>query len=153
NPPLRTSDDVVAVRQGLADGTIDAVATDHAPHSVEDKDCEWAAAAMGMVGLETAVSAVAEAMVETGLLDWAGVADRMSTRPARIGRLSDQGRGIDVGEPANLTLIDPAASYTVDPREFASRSRNTPYAERNFAARPMATFLRGHLTAREGKLA
>ena len=83
NPPLRTADDVAALREALADGTIDAVATDHAPHSHEDKDCEWAAAAMGMLGLETALSVVQEAMVETGLLDWAGVADRMSTRPAR----------------------------------------------------------------------
>jgi dihydroorotase len=153
NPPLRTSIDVMALREGLADGTIDAVATDHAPHTVEDKDCEWAAAAMGMVGLETAVAAVAEAMVETGLIDWAGVADRMSTRPARIGRLAEHGRPIEVGEAANLVLIDPAAGYTVDPRTFASRSRNTPYADRTFAARPVATFLRGQLTAREGKLA
>ena len=115
NPPLahaaRTSMRFV---QGLADGTIDAVATDHAPHSLEDKDCEWAAAAMGMVGLETAVGVVASAMVETGLLDWAGVADRMSVRPARIGRLAAQGRPIAVGEPANLVLIDPATRYTVD---------------------------------------
>ena len=83
NPPLRTKADVEALREGLADGTIDAVATDHAPHPVEDKECEWAAAAFGMLGLETALSVVQEAMVETGLLDWAGVADRMSTRPAR----------------------------------------------------------------------
>ena len=93
--------------EGLADGTIDAVATDHAPHSLEDKDCEWAAAAMGMVGLETAVGVVAAAMVETGLLDWAGVADRMSVRPARIGRLAGHGRPIAAGEPANLVLVDP----------------------------------------------
>ena len=92
NPPLRSAADVEAVRLGLADGTIDAVATDHAPHPLEDKDCEWAAAAMGMVGLETALGVVAEAMVATGLLDWEGVADRMSVRPARIGRLAAQGR-------------------------------------------------------------
>ncbi|MEO8330757.1 MAG: dihydroorotase, partial [Candidatus Nanopelagicales bacterium] len=153
NPPLRTIDDVMALREGLADGTIDAVATDHAPHTVEDKDCEWAAAAMGMVGLETAVGAVAEAIVESGLLDWAGVADRMSTRPARIGRLAEHGRPVQVGEPANLVLVDPAASRVVDPSDFASRSRNTPYAQRTFAAAPVATFMRGKLTAREGKLA
>ena len=88
NPPLRTKADVEALREGLADGTIDAVATDHAPHPVEDKECEWAAAAFGMLGLETALSVVQQAVVDTGLLDWAGVADRMSTRPARIGRLA-----------------------------------------------------------------
>ena len=109
NPPLRTADDVAALREALADGTIDAVATDHAPHSHEDKDCEWAAAAMGMLGLETALSVVQEAMVETGLLDWAGVADRMSTRPARIGLVDGHGRPLEVGAPANLVLVDPAA--------------------------------------------
>ena len=82
NPPLRTEADVLALREALADGTIDCVATDHAPHPHEDKDCEWAAAAMGMVGLETALSVVQHTMVDTGLLDWAGVADRMSARPA-----------------------------------------------------------------------
>ena len=153
NPPLRTAEDVASVRQGLADGTIDAVATDHAPHPVEDKDCEWAAAAMGMVGLETALGVVAEAMVQTGLLNWAGVADRMSFRPARIGRLGEQGRPLRVGEPANLVLVDPAVQFTVDPSNFASRSRNTPYGGRVLPAQPVATFLRGRLTSREGKLA
>src|SRR5437762_3071067 len=109
NPPLRTKADVEALREALADGTIDAVATDHAPHPVEDKDCEWAAAAFGMVGLETALGVVAEAMVSTGLLDWAGVADRMSVRPARIGRMSGHGRPLAAGEPANLVLVDPSS--------------------------------------------
>ena len=122
NPPLRTDADVAALREALADGTIDAVATDHAPHPVEDKDCEWAAAAMGMIGLETALSVVQEAMVDTGLLDWAGVADRMSTRPARIGRLAGARAGRSrPGEPANLMLVDPAARRTVDPAAFASQ--------------------------------
>ncbi len=92
NPPLRTEADVLALREALADGTIDCVATDHAPHPHEDKDCEWAAAAMGMVGLETALSVVQQTMVDTGLIDWAGVADRMSFRPAAIGRLAGHGR-------------------------------------------------------------
>jgi dihydroorotase len=153
NPPLRSAADVEALRQGLAEGTIDAVATDHAPHTVEDKDCEWAAAAFGMLGLETALSVVAQTMVETGLLDWAGVAERMSYRPARIGRLDDQGRPIAVGEPANLVLIDPAASVTVDPGGLASRSRNTPYAGRTLPARVVATFLRGRPTVLGGRLA
>ena len=150
NPPLRTTTDVEALRAGLADGTIDAVATDHAPHSVEDKDCEWAAAAMGMTGLETAIGVVATSMVETGLLDWAGVADRMSRRPAQIGRLEAQGRSIAVGEPANITLIDPKARYRVDRMAMVSRSRNTPYEGLELVGRPVMTFLRGRMTARDG---
>src|SRR5207342_39345 len=94
NPPLRSASDVQALRDALADGTIDAVATDHAPHPSEDKDCEWLTAAMGMTGLETALSVVQATMVDTGMLDWAGVADRMSATPARIGRVADQGRGL-----------------------------------------------------------
>ncbi|MDH4159647.1 MAG: dihydroorotase [Actinomycetota bacterium] len=150
NPPLRSADDVEAVRRGLADGTIDCVATDHAPHAVEDKDCEWASAAFGMIGLETALGVVAEAMVGTGLLDWAGVADRMSVRPARIGRLAGQGRPLAVGEPANVVLVDADARAVVDPAALVSRSRNTPYAGTVLPARPVATFLRGRLTARDG---
>jgi len=129
------------------------VATDHAPHPEEDKDCEWAAAAMGMIGLETALSVVQHTMVDTGLLDWAGVADRMSYRPARIGRLDDQGRPIGVGAPANLTLVDPAASAVVARAGFASRSRNTPYAGLTLPGRVVATFLRGRPTVLEGKSA
>ncbi|MEU8543523.1 dihydroorotase [Streptomyces sp. NPDC048717] len=153
NPPLRTERDVTALREALADGTIDIVATDHAPHPHEDKDCEWAAAAMGMVGLETALSVVQQTMVETGLLDWAGVADRMSFAPARIGRASGHGRPVSVGEPANLTLIDPAYRGEVDPADFASRSRNTPYEGRELPGRVTHTFLRGRATLVDGKLA
>ncbi|MGL4173411.1 MAG: dihydroorotase [Actinomycetota bacterium] len=146
NPPLRDDADVRALRVGLAEGVIDAVATDHAPHAAEDKDCEWSAAAMGMTGLETAVSVVVETMVETGLLDWAGVADRMSVRPARIGRLPDQGRPLSVGEPANLVLIDPAASWTVNPATLQTASQNTPFSGRQMRGRVAATFLRGRAT-------
>jgi dihydroorotase len=153
NPPLRSADDVAALRAGLADGTIDVVATDHAPHPVEDKDCEWAAAAFGMVGLETALGVVAAAMVETGLLDWAGVADRMSVRPAQIGRVADHGRPLAVGEPANVVLVDPAGSWSVDPGRLASLSHNTPYAGRALPARVVATFLRGRPTVLDGRLA
>jgi dihydroorotase len=152
NPPLRSAADAQALRAGLADGTIDIVATDHAPHPHEDKDCEWAAAAMGMLGLETALSVVQEAMVDTGLLDWAGVADRMSTRPARIGLLDDHGTPLEVGAPANLVLVDPAARRTVDPFQLASRSRNTPYAGRTLPGAVVATFLRGRPTVLDGKL-
>jgi dihydroorotase len=151
NPPLRSRDDVEAVRAGLADGTIDAVATDHAPHALEDKEAEWQTAAFGMLGLETALSVVAEAMVETGLLDWAGVADRMSVGPARIGRLASQGRPISVEAPANLVLIDPAARRTIDPAALASKSRNTPYAGRELPVRVVHTFLRGTPTVLDGK--
>jgi len=152
NPPLRTTDDIVALREALADGTIDAVATDHAPHAHEDKDCEWAAAAMGMLGLETALSVVQEAMVETGLLDWAGVADRMSVRPAAIGLLDGHGRPLEAGSPANLVLVDPAARRTVDPFALASRSRNTPFAGRELPGAVVATFLHGLATVLDGKL-
>ncbi|MGW5351190.1 dihydroorotase [Streptomyces sp. NPDC004031] len=152
NPPLRTEADVLALREALADGTIDCVATDHAPHPHEDKDCEWAAAAMGMVGLETALSVVQHTMVDTGLLDWTGVADRMSARPAAIGRLAGHGRPVAPGEPANLVLVDPAYRGTVNPAGFASRSRNTPYAGRELPGRVVATFLRGRATVRDGKL-
>lgn len=152
NPPLRTRDDVDALRVALADGTVDAVATDHAPHPVEDKECEWAAAAFGMVGLETALSVVQDAMVDSGLLDWAGVADRMSVRPARIGRVAGHGRALAVGEPAHVTLVDPAARRAVDPATLASRSRNTPYAGMSLPGRVVATFLRGRPTQLDGKL-
>ncbi|MEV5409116.1 dihydroorotase [Thermopolyspora sp. NPDC052614] len=152
NPPLRTREDVEALRAALADGTIDCVATDHAPHPVEDKETEWDAAAMGMIGLETALSVVQRAMVETGLLDWAGVADRMSARPAAIGRLSGHGRPIRPGEVANITLYDPSASRRVEPSGFASRSRNTPYTGLTLPGRVVATFLRGRPTVLEGKL-
>ncbi|MET7762585.1 dihydroorotase [Streptomyces sp. NPDC005393] len=153
NPPLRTGADVMALREALADGTIDCVATDHAPHPHEDKDCEWGAAAMGMVGLETALPVVQHTMVDTGLLDWAGVADRMSTRPSAIGRLAGHGRPIAAGEPANLTLLDSAYRGVVNPAGFASRSRNTPYEGRELPGRVTHTFLRGRATVVDGKLA
>ncbi|MCX4524827.1 MULTISPECIES: dihydroorotase [unclassified Streptomyces] len=153
NPPLRTERDVMALREALADGTIDIVATDHAPHPHEDKDCEWAAAAMGMVGLETALSVVQQTMVETGLLDWAGVAERMSFAPARIGGLAGHGRPVSVGEPANLTLVDTSYRGVVDPAQFASRSRNTPYEGRELPGRVTHTFLRGRATVVDGTLA
>jgi dihydroorotase len=151
NPPLRTDEDVAALRAGLADGTIDAVATDHAPHAVEDKESEWSQARPGMLGLEQALSVVVETMVETGLLDWAGVADRMSVRPAAIGRLAGHGRPLAPGEPANLLLLDPATRATVDPATLASRSRNSPYAGRELPGRVVATFLRGVPTVLDGK--
>jgi len=152
NPPLRTAADAEALRAGLADGTIDIVATDHAPHPLEDKDCEWAAAAFGMLGLETALSIVQETMVDPGLLDWAGVAERMSYAPARIGRVADHGRPVEEGAPANVVLYDPSVRRVVDARESASLSRNTPYAGMELPGRVVATFLRGKATVLDGKL-
>ncbi len=154
NPPLRTAADAAGLRQGLADGTIDCVATDHAPHPAEAKETEWAEAAFGMTGLEVALRAVQRAMVETGLLGWAGVADRMSVRPAAIGRLAGHGHLPEPGAPANLTLYDAAAPpEPVDPAAHASKSRNTPFGGVALPGRVVATFLRGVPTVLDGKLA
>jgi dihydroorotase len=152
NPPLRTAADVAAVRAGLADGTINIVATDHAPHPSEAKDCEWTAAAFGMTGLESALSVVYETMVVTGLMNWAAVADRMSVAPAIIGRVNDQGQPIAVGAPANLVIFDPRASELVEARKTVSASRNTPYAGRTLPGKVVATFFRGKPTVRNGEL-
>ncbi|CAN5419807.1 dihydroorotase [soil metagenome] len=152
NPPLRTAEDVEAVRAGLADGTIDVVGTDHAPHPMEDKECEWSSAAFGMLGLEEALGVVQLTMVDTGNLTWAEVADRMSFTPAKIGRLADQGRPLVAGEPANICLYDPGAARTVDPYASASKSRNNPYADRELPGAVVATFLRGVPTVLDGKL-
>ncbi|WP_430866776.1 dihydroorotase [Demequina aurantiaca] len=147
NPPLRTQEDVDAVRAALADGTIDIVATDHAPHPDEDKDCEWGAAAMGMIGLETAVGIVQKTMVDSGLMTWADVAHRMSELPARIGRVEEvHGRPVAVGEPANITLVDPDAAWTVDPTATQSRSNNSPFGGIELPGRAVATILRGKPT-------
>jgi dihydroorotase len=153
NPPLRTEADVSELRRALADGTIDCVATDHAPHPVEAKESEWAEAAFGMTGLETALRVVQRAMVETGLLDWAGVADRMSVRPARIGRLNGHGHPLTPGAPGHLTLYDPAAPAEAVTPAGASKSRNTPFAGMELPGRVVATFLRGVPAVLDGKLA
>jgi dihydroorotase len=147
NPPLRTDTDVAALRAALAEGVIDVVATDHAPHAVEDKECEWAYARPGMLGLQTALSVV----LSTEALDWDGIAERMSRTPARIAGLTGHGRDPAPGVPANLTLVDPAARRTIDPAELASRSRNTPYAGMTLPGRIVATFLRGEPTVLDGK--
>jgi dihydroorotase len=152
NPPLRPAEDIAALRDALADGTIDAVATDHAPHAAYDKDHAFADAAFGMLGLQTALGVVAQTMVDTGLLDWAGVADRMSVRPAAIGQVAGHGGSIAVGAPANLTLVDPASSWTVDAAALASKSRNTPFDGHTLPAQVVATMLRGRLTVSDGAL-
>jgi len=150
NPPLRTAEDVAALRAGLVEGVIDAVATDHAPHAVQDKECEWGYARPGMLGLETALSIVVEALL--GDLGWDGIAERMSRTPARIAGLADHGHNPAKGRPANLTLIDPSATWTVEPTALASRSRNTPYAGFTLPAKVVATFLHGQPTVLDGKV-
>ena len=153
NPPLRPSEDVEALRAALADGTIDAVATDHAPHARHDKEHAFVDAAFGMLGLETSLSVVSDVMVGSGLLDWAGVAQVMSVAPARIAGLSGHGRPIAVGEPANLTLVDPSATVTVDRDASMSLSRNNPWHGRRFTGAVHATLLRGLPTVLKGALA
>ncbi len=151
NPPLRESSDAEALRQALADGVIDCVATDHAPHAEQEKCCEFAVARPGMLGLQTALSVVVATMLESGLLDWRGVARVMSENPARIAGLDDQGRPLEVGEPANLVVVDPAATWTVSGAALASRSDNTPFEAMTLPAVVTATLLRGRVTARDGR--
>ncbi len=127
NPPLRSASDVLALRAGLADGTIDVVATDHAPHPTEDKECEWQSAAFGMLGLETALSVVITTMVKTGLLSWEQLAQRMSISPAGIAGYTEHGQPITAGSVANLTIVDSNATYTVDRTSSLSKSKNNPF--------------------------
>jgi dihydroorotase len=152
NPPLRTAIDTAALRASLAEGIVDCVATDHAPHAAQDKDCEWSAARPGMLGLQTALSVVVATMVEPGLLDWRGVARVMSERPARIGGATDQGRPIAVGEPATLILVDPDARWTVRGAQLASLAENTPYEGMELPCRMVLSMLRGEITTEDGKV-
>ncbi|MDO5662781.1 MAG: dihydroorotase [Brachybacterium sp.] len=152
NPPLRTDADVQAVREGLADGTIDIVATDHAPHPRDAKDREWDVAAFGMTGLETALGVVQQTMVDTGALTWRDVARVLSETPARIARDEEQGRPLEVGEIANLLLWDPRPLAPVDPHDHASRSTNSPFRGRDLPGRNALTLLRGRPTVRDGQI-
>lgn len=152
NPPLREASDAVALRQALADGIIDCVATDHAPHAEHEKCVEFAAARPGMLGLQTALSVVVQTVVAPGLLSWRDIARVMSENPACIARLPDQGRPLEVGEPANLTVVDPDATWTVTGADLASRSANTPFESMSLPATVTATLLRGKVTARDGKI-
>ncbi|MFT4087082.1 MAG: dihydroorotase [Gordonia sp. (in: high G+C Gram-positive bacteria)] len=150
NPPLREKRDVEALRTALAEGIVDCVATDHAPHASQEKCCEFSQARPGMLGLETALSIVVQTMVRPGLLDWRGVARVMSERPAQIVGLDDQGRPIAVGEPGNLTIVDPDTEWTVRADDLASKSGNTPYDEMTLPGAVTATILRGRVTAGTG---
>ncbi len=153
NPPLRRRQDVAALRAAVVDGTIDVIATDHAPHPREDKDCEWAAAAMGMLGLETALGVVAQVFVEAGAMDWRQVAERMSVAPARIGGVDDQGQPIAVGSIANLLVWDPHRPMNVSAEGLSSRSSNSPYIGREFPGSVRHVLFRGRPTVHEGEVA
>jgi dihydroorotase len=152
NPPLRRREDTEALRAGLADGTIDIVATDHAPHPVEAKDCEWDAAANGMVGLESALSVVHASVVANGLLGWSDVARVLSETPARIGRLAGHGQPLIVGAPAELTLYDPAASRVFSETDLVGKGVNSPYLRMQLPGRVLATFHRGYATVEGGRV-
>jgi len=143
NPPLRTQTDVMALREALADGTIDIVATDHAPHPTEAKECEWQEAAFGMLGLETALSIVQKTMVDTGFMSWVDVADRMSFAPARIGRYEQQGQPLVEGSAANIVVINPTQMWTVDRDLVLSKSSNTPYHGQQLPGVIMHTLFKG----------
>jgi dihydroorotase len=150
NPPLRTEQDVMALREALAEGIIDIVATDHAPHAAETKECEWQEASFGMLGLETALPIINQTMVSTGFMTWKQVADRMSIAPARIGRYENHGHPIAIGSPAHVTVINPTQLWRVDRDRLASRSRNTPFHGMELPGVIQATFYKGALTHKAG---
>ena len=146
NPPLRTMADVMALREGLADATIDIVATDHAPHPTESKECEWQNASFGMIGLETALSVVKHTMIDSSMMNWEQLVERMSTAPARIGSYANQGLGITIGSPANISIVNTAKNWRVDRDLVASRSRNTPFHGMELPAVVELTMLRGKIS-------
>ena len=152
NPPLRTSKDVEELRKALAQGIIDVVATDHAPHPIEDKEGEWQSAAFGMTGLETALSVVATAMIDTKLMNWADIARVMSERPAEIGQLADHGRPIAENEIANLCIVDPEMTWKVDAQDTHSLSTNNPFHEMTLKSKVVHTIFRGKFTMKNGQV-
>jgi len=151
HPPLRSAGDVDAIRQGLADGTIDAIATDHAPHAAETKERPFEEAPPGMLGLETALSLTLTELVKPGLLPLADAVALLSWRPAAIAGLADHGGPIAPGQAAHLCVIDAAATWTVDPARLASRARNTPYAGRTLVGRVRHTVLAGEPVVVDGE--
>ena len=142
----------MAVREGLADGTIDIVATDHAPHPLEAKECAWDEAAFGMVGLESALSVVQAAVVDTGLLDFADVARVLSAKPAEIGRLDGYDAPFAVGSVANFTLYDPSVSREFGVEHLHGKSINSPYLSRTLPGQVVATIHNGYATVLDGEL-
>ncbi len=151
HPPLRGADDVAAVRAGLVDGTIDAIATDHAPHPVQEKERPFEEAPPGMLGLETSLAVTATELVEPGILTWPEALALLSWRPARVAGLTGHGQPIDAGAPANLCVIDPALPWDVDPARLASRARNTPFAGRTLTAKVRHTLLHGRPIVVDGE--
>jgi dihydroorotase len=151
HPPLRTDADVAAIKAGLADGTIDAIATDHAPHPVEAKERPFEEAPPGMLGLETALALTLGELVEPGVLSLADALALLSWRPAAIAGLHEHGRPIAAGAPANLCVIDPSLRWTVDAKALASKARNTPYAGRDLTGRVRHTLLRGEPVVVDGE--
>jgi dihydroorotase len=150
NPPLRTSDDVLALQEALIDGTIDILATDHAPHPVESKECEWQSAAFGMVGLETAFPILYTTLIQSGRMSWSRAVEVMSTTPAAIAGYGNHGRPIAVGEPAHIAIVNPTHIWQVDRASLASKSKNTPFHGMKLSGAVVATFFNGHLTHRVG---
>jgi dihydroorotase len=152
NPPLRRDEDVQALRAALADGTVDIVATDHAPHPPESKECAWQEASFGMVGLESALSVVQQAVVDTGALSWTDVARVLSAAPAAIGRLEGYDAAFAVGSPAHVTLYDPATTSVFGTDRLHGKSVNSPYLGRELPGRVVATIHRGVPTVLDGVL-
>ena len=152
NPPLRSKEDVEAIRAGLADGTIDAIATDHAPHPPEQKEQEWMHAPPGMLGLETSLALTLTELVHGDVLTMLQAVAALSTNPARSRDISGHGGPIEAGAPANVVLFDPEQRWTVDARGLQSRSRNTPYAGMELRGKVVHTLLRGRFTCRDGAL-
>jgi dihydroorotase len=146
NPPLRTADDVEALREAVADGTIDLVATDHAPHHYDEKEREFADAPNGIVGLETALAVVVTNLVVPGLISWSTLVDRMACSPARIFHLP--GGTLRRGTVADITVFDPAEEWTVDPSTFLSKGRNTPYSGMALRGRTRCTIVDGRIVYR-----
>jgi len=151
NPPLRSQDDVLALREAVADGTIDIVATDHAPHPADSKDCEWGEAAFGMIGLETAAAIAKTTLVDTGLIDWVRFEEVLSSNPAQIGGLNDQGQGIQVGSFANIALMDPAKKFMVD-AVSQSKSSNNPYLGMELSGEIVHTIYKGTFTVKNSEI-
>ena len=152
NPPLRTEDDRRAVIEGLADGTIDAIATDHAPHAVEEKDVEFQFAPPGLVGLETALALVVSELVDPGHLSLSAAIEHLTTAPARILGLEGHGGPLEPGAAANVVVFDPAREWTVDPHAFLSKSRNSPFAGRSVRGRVEHNFFNGRRTVADGRV-
>lgn len=151
NPPLRSSEDVQALRQAVADGTIDIIATDHAPHTPDSKDCEWGEAAFGMIGLETAAAIAKTTLIDTGLIDWKRFEELLAINPAKISKLSDQGQSIQAGSPANIVFFDPSSSFQVD-SHGESKSSNNPYLGMTLSGSVVHTIYKGTFTVKNAMI-